>query len=75
VDGTTQFILPELEFLASSKNYTLNVHDFTAIDSGLFMQGINLFSISDDAVFMNEENEDFYTNNETVNDDLTINMK
>jgi len=50
-------------------------NDFTVIDSGLFMQGINLYSISDDAVLMNEDNEDLYTNNETVNDDLTINMK
>ncbi|MCP3850238.1 MAG: hypothetical protein GY694_08390 [Gammaproteobacteria bacterium] len=75
VNGNTQFILPELEFLASSKDYTLNVNDFTVIDSGLFMQGINLFSISDDAVLMNDDSEELYINNESVNEDLTINMK
>lgn len=73
VNGNTQFILPELQFLASAKDYTLNANDFKFIDNGLFIQGINLFSVSDDAVFFNEENEELFSNNEPVSDELSMN--
>ena len=75
VDGDTRITLPELEFLASSKDYTLNMKDFSFIDKGLFMQGVNLFSISDDAVLLSEENEDIYWDVEIMSDDLSINQK
>ena len=73
IQGDTYFTMPELEFLALIKGYYLDLDEFKTIDSSIFLMGVNLFSVADDAVNVDEDLPGFYSESKNSNNHMTMN--
>ncbi len=73
IQGDTYFTMPELEFLALIKGYYLDLDEFKTIDSSIFLMGVNLFSVADDAVNVDEDLPGFYSESQNLNNHMTMN--
>ena len=72
IQGQTRFSMPELEFTALIRGYYLDLDEFKTIDNSIFLMGINLFSVADDAVNTDENTPEFYSENQNLNNHLTM---
>ena len=72
IQGDTHFSMPELEFLALIRGYYLDLDEFKSIDSSIFLMGINLFSVADDAVNTDEDIPEFYSESKSFNNHLSM---